>query len=251
MRVFLTGSNGFIGSHLMAALKGDGFYVETDMRNFDKYAYHRVIHLAAKTTISAEFDADMFYSNIILAHKVMSTPHKLIYASSCSAAHLTNPYAYTKRFNEHLGSIHSHAIGLRFHNVYGPGNNKGVVKFLMEQKSGSVITVRGPKLIRDYIYIDDVVAWIMHLVVEDYTPGLMDIGTGKGTRTIDLVDKYMRLTKKWFTINSAPHGINEPEEMVAYGAAFPYIDLEQGLKKTIEYAKEDFSASADFPARAI
>lgn len=234
MRIFLTGHTGFIGNHLMAALKEAGYFVETNMRNFDKCEYHRVIHLAAKTTISSDFDADMFYSNIILAHQVMSTPHKLIYASSCSASHLTNPYAYTKRFNEHLGSIHPHAIGLRFHNVYGPGNNKGVVKFLMEQKAGSVITVRGPKLIRDYIYIDDVVRWIMHLVNEDFGPGLMDIGTGKGTRTIDLVDMYMRLTKKWFTINSAPHGINEPDEMVAYGHNYDFVKLEEGLKKTIE-----------------
>lgn len=239
MRIFLTGATGFIGKHLVGALKHAGYFVETDMREFDCKHYHRVIHLAAKTTISAEFDAEMFEANIVLAKKIMQTPCKVIYASSCSAAHLTNPYAYTKRFTEYLGGLHGNAVGLRFHNVYGPSNNKGIVKFLMSQESGARITVRGPKLIRDYIYVADAVKAIMWNVENDFTPGMNEVGTGVGTKTIDLVDLFMKLSGKGFQLDFAEHGVNEPPRMVADGK-FLYshtIPLEEGLKKTLEYEK--------------
>ena len=224
----------------MTKLKDSGYFVETDMREFDRHNYHRVIHLAAKTTISAEFDAELYESNIILAKQIMRTPCRVIYASSCSAAHMTNPYAYTKKFTEYLGAIHGNAVGLRFHNVYGPFNNKGVVWWLQQQEDGAHLTVRGPGLIRDYIFVADAVRAIMWNVENDFTPGIWEVGTGVGTKTVDVVDLYMQLTGKKFTLDFAPHGVNEPPRMVA-DIKFLYshcIPLEEGIKKTIAYKKE-------------
>ncbi|MBP7109637.1 MAG: NAD-dependent epimerase/dehydratase family protein, partial [Chitinophagaceae bacterium] len=66
-----------------------------------------------------------------------------------------------KLYAEHLGAIHGNAIGLRFHNVYGPGNNKGIIWWLMQQPDGAKITVRGEQQIRDFIFIEDVVRAIL------------------------------------------------------------------------------------------
>lgn len=236
MKIFLTGHKGFIGWWLGHKLLEAGYEVETDLRQFDKHNYHRVIHLAAKTTISNDFDPDLFDSNILFAKKIMRTPCPLIYASSCSAQHMTNPYAFTKRYAEYLGAIHGNAIGLRFHNVYGPNNNKGVVNFLLQQKDGSRITVRGPELIRDYIYVEDVINWIMRYVELGFPPGVVEVGTGVGTCTSDLVEMFSAITKRKFILDFGKHGDHEPGRMVASNKSFlpqNLTSLEEGLRKTI------------------
>ncbi len=236
MRIFVTGASGFIGHHLMRRLVDGGYDVATDLRRFETSAFSHVIHLAARTHINLAFDPQMYESNIVFAKKIMSTTAKLIYASSCSAAHLTNPYAYTKRFAEYLGERHGRAIGMRFFNVYGPENNKGVVKWLTEQPDGSKIIVKGPELIRDYIHVDDVVDVILAALQEGTFSEheVKDIGTGKGTRTIDLVHKFCEISGKSFTIDFGNWGGgNEPHIMVSknrYGT----ISLDEGLEKTIQ-----------------
>jgi nucleoside-diphosphate-sugar epimerase len=238
MRIFLTGASGFIGHHLMNKLIGQGCTVDTDMRLFETTAYTHLVHLAARTHINFAFDPQMYESNVVFAKKIMSTTAKLIYASSCSAAHLTNPYAYTKRFAEYLGERHGRAIGMRFFNVYGPENNKGVVKWLTDQRDGDKIIIRGPELIRDYIYIDDVVDVIIETLLEDdfNQHQIVEVGTGKGTRTVDLVNKFSEISGKKFIVDFGSWGGgNEPQSMVSKSRR-GHITLEEGLEKTINYA---------------
>lgn len=228
MRIFLTGHRGFIGAHLMTRLYEFGSDVRTDIRDFYAHQYDAVIHLAARTHIGAGFDPALFESNIVFARKIMHTPARLIYASSCSAAHLTNPYAYTKVYNEYLGTLHPDSLGLRFHNVYGEGNNKGLLWFLMQQKDAAHVTINGPELIRDYIHVDDVVDYIVGCL--DSGRGIVDVGTGVGTKTIEFVNLYCDITGKKFVLNFAPHGINEPHSMISSNRV-PAISLKEGLTK--------------------
>lgn len=271
MKLFLTGSTGFIGSHLLLRLQMRGHEVVTDMRYFED-RYDAIINLAAVTHIRNEFDPQMIESNIILTDKIFKRPERIIQASSCSAAHFTNPYAWTKMWSEYLVKKHGNAVGLRFHNVYGPYNNKGIVWFLMNQPNGSKITIRGPELVRDYIYIDDVVNLIigylkdsavyvdmkvlqelsnqftaeqlMSMTFErnvvlgdsfkiDAAKGIIDIGTGIGTETMDVVNLYQKLSGKNFDISIAVAGDNEPSKMVSDKILLKAITLEQGLSKMI------------------
>lgn len=237
MNIFLTGHKGFIGQHLFRYLLAAGHNTYTDMRFFDTVRHDVVIHLAAKTHIRTEFDPALYESNILFAKKIMSTPYRLIYASSCSAAYMTNPYAYTKRFNEYLGGLHGNALGLRFHNVYGPGNNKGIVKFLLEQQDNASITIRGPQLIRDYVYVEDVVKMIVWIIESDLpasTRGVIDVGTGIGTRTIELVNLFQNVSGKRFVLDFGEHGHGEPGIMIANGIVDQPTLLRDGLKKTID-----------------
>ena len=273
MKIFLLGHKGFIGSHLLTKLQSLGHEVSTDMGYWNE-RYEVIINLAAVTHIRNEFDPKMIESNIILMNEVFKRPERIIYASSCSAAHFTNPYAWTKQWAEYLGNKHGNSIGLRLHNVYGPGNNKGIVWFLNNCIDGQSIQVRGPELVRDYIYVDDVVNFIlgqlnpMSLYIniealrnaipegikvdeaiklaleqniffgtEKYVngekrSGVIDVGTGTGLQTMDVVNLYMRLSGKTFDITCTEAGDNEPKEMVSNNSV-PHISLEEGLKKMI------------------
>lgn len=156
-KIFLTGSNGFVGKHLLRRLIEMGYHVETDMRYLHTRKYDCVIHLAAKTDISCEFNSDLIESNIILTREIFKVNSRIIFGSSCSSEFLTNPYSYTKRYGEHLCQLHGNAVALRFFNIYGYGAGRGIVKFLMDQPNNAKITLRGIDQIRDYVHCDDVV----------------------------------------------------------------------------------------------
>lgn len=265
MKIFLLGHKGFIGSNLLPKLQKLNHEVITDMRYFND-RYDIIINLAAVTHIRNEFDAKMIESNIILANEVFKRPERILYASSCSAAHFTNPYAGTKLWNEYLGNKHGNALGFRFHNVYGQGNNKGIVWYLMQQPDGAKINIRGPELVRDYIFVENVCDEIIRQmkpikIIRQMKPikiisrgcrdgrcapmpgritnpvfekniGVIDVGTGIGTQTMDVVNLFMKISGKRFNISVTEAGANEPEEMVSNNI-IPHISLKDGLAKMI------------------
>lgn len=231
MRIFITGHRGLIGSNLLPRLVDLGHEVHYDMKVFDIYKWNLIIHLAATTNISIEFNPMIYENNIIFAKKILSTPYKTIYASSCSAKYNTNPYASSKIYNEWLGEKHGNAVGLRFHNVYGNPNTKGLIWFLMSKKDGDKITIRGPELIRDFIHVDCVVDEILEWLHRDNS-GVFDVGTGLGMMTMDAVNYFMYASGKTFDIEVTAPGINEPKCMIS-SRTIPHVTFIEGLKKTI------------------
>ena len=258
MKFFLTGISGFIAKHLAKRLIEEGheldvlFYHPTkfggdiskldlrfvDIGELQRKKYDAVVHLAATTSISTEFNPDIYYNNIILGAKMLQTPFRTVYASSTSVYELVNPYAYSKAFLEHLGEIHGNAIGLRLFNVYGAGNNKGIVKRVIDCcLSGEPFTLHGGDQVRDFIYVDDVVDIIIdHL----HNPlKVMDVGTGIGTKISDVVMMVgMEMASHGFignckNIPSDYHG----EQMESIAHSHPvkdYTPLREGIRKTIE-----------------
>lgn len=246
--LFLTGSKGFIGKHLLPKL--------TDY-NVHCGAYHEVpdwipdyiIHLAATTTTSAEFNPRLFEDNIIYAEKIMSIPTRIVYASSTSAEELTNPYAYTKRYIEYLGSK-VNATGLRFFNVYGPNNTKGIVRKAIQCiKTGERLQLCGGDQVRDLIYIDDVVRTIIDNL--DSEEKIMDVGTGHGMTIYDAMLKIINVfgsfeldiynrthTDMIYSVASPgiPGCLGFEEGLVKMkmeeaGNRWPYIDTSSSIKK--------------------
>lgn len=265
MKFLITGVSGFMGKRLAKRLIEQGHEIDyvwhkpilvedwmplpigNSFRPVDNFElvrkeYDYVIHLAATTSISTAFNPDIYFNNIIFAQKMLSTPYRTIYASSTSVYELNNPYAYSKAFNEHLGSLHGNALGLRFFNVYGPGNNKGIVKRTIDCcLNGETLTLQGGEQIRDFIYIDDVVDIIIdHL---DNPLSFMDVGTGIGTKIYEVVKiichEYMMMIGKEgkpFRVQwEKSDYIGEQMESIAHSHPIKdYTPLREGIRKTIE-----------------
>lgn len=266
MKIFLTGISGFIGRHLAQRLLEIGHEVDAvagsileherypfvyfknfrfvDSSELKRSRYGYVIHLAATTNISSGFNPDIFFNNILFAQAVLSTPFRTIYASSTSVYELNNPYAYSKAFNEHLGNLHGNALGLRLFNVYGPGNNKGIVKRVIDCCiTGEPLTLKGGDQVRDFIYVDDVVDIIVeHL---DNPLQVMDVGTGLGTKIYDLVKMVCHNYMQTIGKEGKPFRVEweksdyAGEQMVSIAQSNPekeYTPLADGIRKTIEAA---------------
>lgn len=236
--IFCTGINGFIGQYLKRniELTGDNIY-SGDAFRAGKWSH--VIHLSAVTHIRKEFDPQIFEVNIAKARQYLTSPYRTVFASSCSAADLNNPYAYSKRYGEWLCSNHANALALRLYNVYGPNNNKGIVKALIEAAySGKEIEIQNGSQTRDFIYVDDVCELIISML--DKPTGVIDIGTGIGTQIRSLVKMVEQLTGhsikvKWTDFDlSYQQAFSVAHSMPMYN----YTSLEDGLRKTIKAYKD-------------
>lgn len=246
-KIFLLGHKGFVGSHLLPKLQEANYEVVTDLRYWSD-RYDVIINMAAVTHLKNEFDPKLIESNIILPYHLFNRPEKILYASSCSARHNTNQYASSKIWSEFLGEKHGNALGLRFFNLYGSGNRKGIVWYLMNQPDGANIAIRGGDLIRDYLRVEDCVDEIMRCLKWDwqtrkkYNPetfpiadsNVLDVGTGTGTTTKELVELFQELSGKRFDVTFVPADIGDPKEMVSNNA-IPHVDLKMGLLKLINH----------------
>jgi UDP-glucuronate 4-epimerase len=195
MNLLITGSSGFIGSHLVRHFQAAGHTVTPfDLLNggwdVGKYAdidywlldsTDAIIHLAALTGVTPSWDHPQDYIdtnvkgsvNVLQAAAARSIP--VILASSSSVySHPRleetaplfprTPYGASKAAMEQFARLYVDKIPvtvLRLFNVYGEGGRKDMLpyKALRAAHSGEVLTLRGdPRLVsRDWTFIDDVV----------------------------------------------------------------------------------------------
>lgn len=199
MIIDLTGSRGFIGSHLKTALEKKGHSVvewdrhesvNRDIRGFEpSKGVGCVIHLAAVADVrkSIEFPEEYWENNVInttrIQKKCADIGVKLLYASSsCIHKWWLSPYGTSKKVNEE--TAHGRQVGLRFTTVYGDGARDSM--FMGRLLSGNIQYATNH--VRDFIHVSDVCSAILSLVdsVDEPKQRAYDIGTGMGNTVSDL-----------------------------------------------------------------
>lgn len=214
-------------------------------QTFKTHQPHRVVNLAAQAGVryslsnpQAYVDSNITgFLNILEACRHFGTEH-LVYASSSSVYgantrmpfaesdnvdHPVSLYAATKKSNELMAHTYSHLFkipttGLRFFTVYGPWGRPDMAPILFANKiaRGEPIDVFNfGQHRRDFTYIDDIVAGIIHSLDNPARPN--DNWTGNDPDPASSAAPY-----KVYNIGS-----NNPVELLRF------IELmEQGLGKT-------------------
>ncbi len=177
------------------------------------------IHLAAvtsnlefesKTDYSFDVNVGGFFSAIEAA--TVNRSKKFLYASS-AAIYIDsfseksvipfnaqkNHYAKTKMMNEMIAESYAevrgnHTLGLRFFNVFGPGeNDKGnyasiISQFLSASKQGQKLVIYGDgSQSRDFIHVSDVAKVVLKLMKSGAT-GVINTGTGNAISYEEIAD---------------------------------------------------------------
>lgn len=180
--ITLTGSEGFIGSHINFANERVDIKVKRkDVCFLNYYGGGVVIHLAAISSVQWSMNnlATTMHVNVAGLAKVIEVCKKfnkrLIFASSSSVVDPKSPYALSKLWGEELikqSGLKDYVI-LRLGNVYGDGDDKSAIhKFLTKPE----ITIFGDgKQKRSFIHVDDVVAALDYYANTTYT-GTFNIG---------------------------------------------------------------------------
>lgn len=131
------------------------------------------------------------------------------------------------------------------HNVYGPSQPKGrFVRWLVGQaKSNKPVTLRYPRRVRDFIYIDDAAASLT-LGLEDLPRAHgREAGTGSGTSLRDIALRLFAALGS--DTNLISDSGSEADDPFMSTIADPdnllsptFIDLNEGLQRTIDSARE-------------
>jgi UDP-N-acetylglucosamine 4-epimerase len=190
VRVLVTGSSGFIGGHLVKALRERGdTVVEFDLKTGQDVRVFRdcqmvrgcdeVYHQAAISTI-AECDRNPSlahetnvggFLNILLACRDAGVK-RFVYASS-AAVYGDTFYGATKKANEAYATLYP-SVGLRYFNVYGEGSRGVIAQWTERMLKGKPVEIHGDgSAERDYIHVSDVVKANLEMPV-----GIHDVKSG-------------------------------------------------------------------------
>ena len=240
MKVLITGSSGFIGSHLKTKLPtatgldvvpSEYTDIVADINSFKTEKKFDVIyHLAAETDVTASRGTH-FLKNVASVSTALALLKKdglFVYTSSIAVRQpKTNIYALTKLLGELVAqrSGRKHVV-FRLANVYGKRSKSVVTAFLRENP----LTIYGTgEQTRDFVFIDDVLDCLVTSELEPQR--IYYVGTGVRTSINSLAETVKRFRQNILVIRSAKRAFSEIlHPPVKTDFACP-TSLEEGIKK--------------------
>ena len=173
--------------------------------------------------------------------------------------HPLSPYGVSKlSFEEYLHCFRHmsvnpmQSISLRYANVYGPRQDSkgeaGVIAIFTDRfLSGMQPIINGDgKNTRDFVYVDDVIRanWLA-LRARGNRHKIFNIGTGKEKNINQIFSKLKKLTNSRFNPKHGPAKSGEERRSVLDCARArrelgwkPTIDLDEGLRRTVEWFRD-------------
>ena len=251
---------------------------EVDILNKAMEGMDYVFHLAAMWLLHCKdfprtaFDVNITGTFNVLEACVKNNIKKLIYSSSASVygdavqVPMTEEHPFNNKnfygsskiageamctaFNDRYGLK---VIGLRYMNVYGPGQDQhavysGVVPIMLNKiEANEAPTINGDgSQAYDFIYVEDVARANIAALVSDTAYGMYNVGTEIQTTIKTLCDTILKLKSSNLLVTYKPYGADDARQLVQnrIGSAkkanqeidfyFKY-SLEQGLQKLIDW----------------
>lgn len=277
MRVGVTGASGFIGSHLLSALKRAGksvipFQRKNQTGTFEVAALKNFVqdkdliyHLGGVNRAS---DLEIISGNLISALnlaqavKEAKKPERLVFVSSaqvydpfsrspikesCSGKPSTI-YGIAKKAAEDIILLSRlDCVILRFTNVYGPGclpyYNSVIATLCDRAVQGQTLTLNGDgRQGRDFVYINDAVAAL--LAVEKGPPGIFNVSSG-AVESLHTIAHEIKREIPEVNIEyhkdadlGGPSYFCDPSRFMKKYPWTPQTSLRKGIQETLRWAKE-------------
>ncbi len=202
-----------------------------------------IFHEAAITDTTVDDQAKMMVDNVepfeTLIGVAIETGARLVWASSAAtygteangataarrpfvlddAGRPANAYGFSKWVMENLhrqacaDHPHLHMVGLRYFNVYGPGEaHKAHMASMIHQLAGQMMAGRRPRIFhdgnqaRDQVYVRDVVAATIQAAGDGAHCGIYNIGSGTATTFNEIIE----LLNAALGTNYAPEYFDNP-----------------------------------------
>ena len=166
-----------------------------------------------------------------------------------------NPYSLSKIISEKLICLYwdfynVNSVILRPFNIYGYGQSKrflisNIIDSILKKKE---IEINDFNISRDYIYIDDVLTAIFKSIYLKKKKLVLNIGSGKSFKIIEIIKIVERLVKRKLIIKKTKqikNPIQKTRARISSAKKYlnwePKFSLKDGIKKIIEYEKKNCS----------
>ena len=278
MKTLITGSSGFIGSALLKQnLPGDlhvtsrvstslptgitGHFGDLSDQEFLKYLaeqkFEQVIHLAWEglPNLSEENNLrNLKISKKFLEILASSGVKDFQIAGSClEYGDLTgqiseevigenlSDFAATKiKLLEFIADL---GVNYKWHRIfysYGPfqHDNSLLSSAFLSAKNGVSLKLSNPNISRDFVYVDDVARAMSQLIQTPGVSGVFNIGSGKSTLVIDLVNALnskMGLEVQDQAVEVSPALTADIKKITETCGWTPNVSIEQGVKKFVDW----------------
>ncbi len=143
---------------------------------------------------------------------------------------------------------------IRIFNTYGdkmlPNDGRVVSNFIVQALHGNDITVYGDgSQTRSFCFVDDLVAGIIKMMNKNDFPGPVNLGNPNEFTILELAEKVIELTNSnskiiYKTLPQDDPMQRQPDISLAKEKLNwePEIELEEGLKRTIKYFKQELNS---------
>jgi len=233
-----------------------------------------VIHMAAFIVVPESVQKpDLYWENNVVGTKILlevmkeAQVKKIIFSSSATVygdpdnlplteeapiKKAANPYGQTKIEMEKLikgvcGENGLSAVILRYFNPYGPNElhkpeTHAVPNFVKAALSKRPIPLYwNGEQVRDFVYVEDLAAaHVLPLSLDGFQ--IFNVGTGEGTKVIDVVKKISSIIGYEAPIESlgervgdVPANYTETKKIQSTLGWKPKVSLEEGLEKTVQF----------------
>lgn len=283
-KILITGGSGFIGQHLIKGLLEKNYQVavldrtpknlpeqvtifQGDIR--DRAAVKRamrgrdgVYHLAGVlgteelNTRSIEATEINVIGALNILEEALVNKTKVLLVSKPNV--WLNTYSITKEASEKFCLMFQKEFGLKavivkWFSVYGPGQKhygvqKAVPTFIVRALQNKSLPIFGSgHQEADFIYVTDTIAATIKAAEAALMEGkIVEIGTGRGTKVIDLAKLIIKLCQSQSKLQflRMRGGEDSETKVIAKTAILkklkfkPQVKLEEGLKKTIAFYRE-------------
>jgi UDP-glucose 4-epimerase len=230
--VLVTGSKGFIGTHVSEFLKKKNYEVfetgdssQIDLCDTSQVmtlpATDVIIHLAAKSFVPDSFKtpAAFYRNNFLSSLNVLELAKRnnskiiffstYVYGAPCylpidemHPVSALNPYTQSKLICEELCQSYSRDFGLpivvfRPFNVYGPGQNSSfLIPKIIGHINNDTIQLGDPLPKRDFIFIEDILDAVELSISGNQTSfEIFNLGSGHSISVNDLVQLILQISK--------------------------------------------------------
>jgi nucleoside-diphosphate-sugar epimerase len=236
--------------------------VEADVRESVPVGFDVVFHLAAHGAYSwQENEPTIRDTNVLGTRNAMAAGERVVVAGSSSEYGLkqhapaedeplepNSPYAEAKAEATEL-ALEEGAVVLRLYSAYGPWEepNRLVPTLLANAVRGELPPLVSPRVARDFVYVDDICE--AFVAAADAEPGrVYNVGSGRQTTVAQIVETVRTLAAveaepQWGSIPNRQWDtetwVSNPERIRRELGWEPRIDLEEGLRRTLDWLRTE------------